>query len=304
VTAWKISATVPAAAAAAFDAALADALVDDGLAVSTVETSRDGPWRSEVFGDSNAPDGPDAVLRARVLQALDAAARAAGIAAPPWSLDVLPDIDWVAENQRSFRPFAVGPFWIHPSHDPGTPAPGAVTVRIDAGLAFGTGTHATTRGCLEAIARLRPLKDSRIVDVGCGSGILAIATARLWRCPVLGSDNDPEAVAVARDNAALNGVGELCAFHVADGLDAPPLAAAAPYDLIVANILAQPLIALAPAFAAATKPGAALALAGLLEEQEDELRAAYAAQGFVTVGRIVHETGGAVWPTLILGRLR
>lgn len=302
MTAWKVSATVPAAAAGAFDSALAEALVDDSLVVSSVETSRDGPWRSEVFGDSDAIDGPDATTRARVGAAIEAAARAAGIVAPAWSLVLLPDTDWVAENQRSFQPFAVGPFWVHPSHDIGAPPAGAVTLQIDAGLAFGTGAHATTRGCLEAIAALDPATPERVIDVGCGSGILAIAMARLWRRPVLGSDNDPEAVDVARQNAALNGVAELCRFHVADGLEAPALAAAAPYDLIVANILAQPLIQLAPAFAQAAAPRARLILAGLLAEQDDDVAAAYAAHGFGVVDRLTHESGGARWPTLVLRR--
>jgi ribosomal protein L11 methyltransferase len=300
VTAWKISATVPAAAAARFDSTLADALVDDGLVVSTVETSRDGPWRSDVFGDSDDSAGPDPRTRERIAHAIAAAAQAAGIATPPWAVEILPDIDWVAENQRSFQPFRVGPFWVHPSHDPGVPPRDTIALRIDAGLAFGTGTHATTRGCLEAIARLPADAAGRAVDVGCGSGILAIAMARLWRQPVLAGDNDPQAVAVARDNAVLNGVGALCAFHVADGLDAAPLAAAAPYGAIVANILAQPLIDLAPAFARALAPDGTLVLAGLLAEQADEVSGACAAHGLAVVDSIVHETGQALWPTLML----
>jgi ribosomal protein L11 methyltransferase len=302
MTAWKISLLVPASAAAAFDAALADALVDDTLVVSTVETGRAGPWRSEVYGDSDGANGPDATIRARIDAAIVTAAQHAGIATPIATLDVLPGIDWVAENQRSFQPFAIGQFWVHPSHDPGAPPPGAVPLRIDAGLAFGTGAHATTRGCLEAIGHLDPGLAGRCIDVGCGSGILTVAMAKLWRRPVLGSDNDPEAVAVARENAALNGVADRCAFHVADGLDSPALAAAGPYELIVANILAQPLIDLAPSFARASTPRAVLILAGLLVEQENEIKAAYAVHGFARVGRIVHEGGGDAWPTLLLRR--
>ena len=302
MTAWKICATVSASAAAAFDAALADALVDDTLVVSTVETGRDGPWRSEVYGDSDGEDGPDPTTRARIDAAIAAAARSAGIAVPPATLDVLPGVDWVAENQRSFQPFGIGPFWVHPSHDRGMSPPDSVLLRIDAGLAFGTGAHATTRGCLEAIGRTDPGLTRRSIDVGCGSGILAIAMAKLWRRPVLGSDNDPEAVAVACENAALNGVADLCAFHVADGLDSPALAAAGPYDLIVANILAQPLIELAPSFARAAAPRAMLILAGLLDEQKDEVRAFYAAHGFTPASCIVHKSGGDTWPTLLLRR--
>ncbi|QQS13703.1 MAG: 50S ribosomal protein L11 methyltransferase [Rhodospirillales bacterium] len=302
MTAWKLSTTVPAPAAAAFDAALSDALVDDGLVVSTVELSRDGPWRSDVFGECATVDGPDAATRARLADAVAGAARAAGIAAPDWSIETLPDTDWVAENQRSFQPFAVGRFWVHPSHDPGAPPAGAIPLRIDAGLAFGTGTHATTSGCLEAIGRLDPAAHARAVDIGCGSGILAIAMAKLWNRRVPGGDNDPEAVDVARENAALNGVAALCDFHVADGVDSAALAARGPFDLIVANILAGPLVDLAPSFAAAAAARATIVLAGLLAEQRDEVADAYAALGFRLVDEIVRETGGALWPTLTLRR--
>ena len=116
---------------------------------------------------------------------------------------MLPEKDWVAENQRSFRPFQVGPFWVHPSPcREGMPA-GALPIEIDAGMAFGTGTHATTRGCLEMLATLDPAETVNAVDVGCGSGILAIAMAKLWQRPVLGGDNDAEAVEVAIENAEL-----------------------------------------------------------------------------------------------------
>ena len=109
----------------------------------------------------------------------------------------------MAENQRSFRPFQVGPFWVHPSHNAdGMPA-GALPIEIDAGMAFGTGTHATTRGCLELLATLDPAETVNAVDVGCGSGILAIAMAKLWKRPVLGGDNDAQAVEVAIENAEL-----------------------------------------------------------------------------------------------------
>jgi ribosomal protein L11 methyltransferase len=302
MTTWKFSALVPRSAAAAFDATLAEALVDDTLVVTSLETARDGPWRCDVFGDSAETDGPDAATRARIVAAIDAAARVSGIAPPLWTFERLPDVDWVAENQRSFQPFAVGPFWVHPSHDLGAPPAAAVPLRIDAGLAFGTGMHATTRGCLEAIAALDPTAHTSAIDVGCGSGILAIAMAKLWRRQVLGSDNDPEAVPVARQNADVNGVGALCSFHVAEGLNAPALLAAVPFDLIVANILAQPLIELAPAFSRAAAPRATVVLAGLLAEQADDVAAAFAALGFTVVDRRTHDSGGATWPTLSLRR--
>ena len=210
----------------------------------------------------------------------------------------------MAENQRSFRPFAVGPFWVHPSHvADGLPA-GLLPLRIDAGLAFGTGTHATTRGCLEMLATLDPGETVNAVDVGTGSGILAIAMAKLWKRQVLGGDNDAEAVAVARENAALNGVGDLCRFVHASGLGAPELEARIPYDLVVANILAGPLAELAESFAGAVRPGGRVLLSGLLVEQAAHLLEVYGRCGFTFERRIDLETGGAWWRTLLLRGLR
>jgi ribosomal protein L11 methyltransferase len=300
--AWKLAVTIPAPAAMAFDAALSDALVEHGLVVSTVETTRDGPWRSEVYGEAADASGPDAATRALLREAIAAAASRAGIAAPAWDIEVLPETDWVAENQRSFRPFRVGRFWVHPSHATDPVPQGAIALRIDAGLAFGTGTHATTRGCLEAIGALDPDRIGNPVDVGTGSGILAIAMALAWRRPILGGDNDPESIAVARENARLNGVADLCDFHLSEGLSAAPLASRVPYDLVVANILAGPLVALAPSFATAAAARATLILSGLLVEQADEVLAAYRAQGFALVRAIDHEAGGADWRTLVLSR--
>ena len=300
--AWKTAVIIPAPAAMAFDGALSDALVDHGLVVSTVETTRDGPWRSEVYGEAADASGPDAATRTLLGVAIAGAARHAGLATPAWDIEVLPDTDWVAENQRSFQPFRVGRFWVHPSHATEPVPDDAIALRIDAGLAFGTGTHATTRGCLEAIGALDPAAIANPVDVGTGSGILAIAMALAWRRPILGGDNDPDSITVARENAQLNGVADLCAFHLSEGLAAPPLASRAPYDLIVANILAGPLVGLAPDFARAAAARATLILSGLLVEQADEVLAAYRAQGFALSRGIDHEAGGADWRTLVLTR--
>ena len=292
-TVRKAGFVVPAVQRAAWETLLEERLSDEGFIVASCEVSRDGPWRIDVFGDGSV---------ALVEEAIAAAAQALGIAEPDWTWEELPDIDWVAENQRSFRPFSVGPFWVHPSHvADGIPA-GLLPLRIDAGLAFGTGTHATTRGCLEMLATIDPAETANAVDVGCGSGILAIAMAKLWRRPVLGGDNDAEAVDVARENAGLNGVGDLCRFVVSAGLNAPELAARAPYDLIVANILAGPLVDLSDSFAAAVRPGGRVLLSGLLIEQAAVVLSAYARRGFVFERRLDLETGGAWWRTLLLRR--
>jgi ribosomal protein L11 methyltransferase len=274
-TAWR---DVPANQRAAAEEAL-EHLAEEGFVVTSRELSRDGPWRIEIFGEGERP-------------------RLHG----DWAWEDLPDRDWVAENQRSFQPFKVGPFWVHPSHiREGMPA-GLVPIEIDAGMAFGTGTHATTRGCLEMLGTLAPRATANAVDVGCGSGILAIGMAKLWKRPVLGGDNDPQAVEVAIENAQRNSVAPLCRFFTSIGLQAPELASHAPYDLIVANILAGPLMELSEAFAAAVRPGGLVLLSGLLEEQADMIVSTYRRRGFAYERHIDLETGGAWWRTLLLRR--
>jgi ribosomal protein L11 methyltransferase len=178
--------------------------------------------------------------------------------------------------------------------------PGLIPLRIDAGMAFGTGTHATTRGCLEMLSVLDPAETKNTVDVGCGTGILAMAAAKLWQRPIRGGDNDPEAVEVAIENAGLNGVASLCRFFTSTGLEASELSRPAPYDLIIANILAGPLTALADPFARATVSGSRVLLSGLLVEQAELVLSTYARRGFDFEGRIDLETGGAWWRTLLV----
>lgn len=279
---WKAWRDVPAAERPAREQAL-EPLAELGFVVTSRELSRDGPWRIEIFGEGD---------KTGVAATIDDA----------WRWEELPDADWVAENQRSFRPFQVGPFWVHPSHiDKGMPS-GLLPLRIDAGLAFGTGTHATTRGCLEMLATLDPATTANAVDVGCGSGILAIAMAKLWGRRVRGGDNDPEAVEVARENADLNGVTDLCCFTVSAGLRADELASKAPYDLVVANILAGPLVELSESFATAVNSGGRVLLSGLLVEQAAHIVAEYGRRGFDVERRIDLETGGAWWRSLVLRR--
>ena len=289
----KASFLVAASDRAGWENALDERLSEAGFVVTSCEVSLNGPWRVEVYGESADPAGAAAIADS---------ARALGTAEPAWAWEALPDVDWVVENQRSFRPFAVGPFWVHPSHDAeGQPA-GSIALRIDAGMAFGTGTHATTRGCLEMLATLDAGATVNAVDVGCGSGILAIAMAKLWRRPVLGGDNDPEAVEVAIENAGLNGVAGFCRFVHASALRHEELRARIPYDLVVANILAGPLMELSDTFSNAVKPGGHVLLSGLLLEQADDILAVYGQWGFEPVRHVDRETGGAVWRTLLLRR--
>jgi ribosomal protein L11 methyltransferase len=185
------------------------------------------------------------------------------------------------------------------------PAEGAIIFEIDAGLAFGTGQHATTKGCLQALDRLE--RDGRryrnIADIGTGTGLLAFAGLRLWpEAKAIATDIDPVSIDVTRDNALINRVplghaaGELL-LVVADGTDHPLLTARAPFDLLIANILAGPLIELAPAFVDALAPGGTVVLAGLLDTQAEAVVAAYEAQGC----RLL-ELGTGEWRVLVLHR--
>ena len=211
--------------------------------------------------------------------------------------------DWVTMSQSGLGPIRAGRFFVHtPMHYADRPE-GAISFEIDAGLAFGTGQHDTTAGCLAALDRLEQSgkRFANIADIGTGTGLLAFAALSLWpTAKAIATDIDTIAVDVSRDNAAINGVrlghgpGELL-LAVADGMDHPMIAARAPFDLLIANILAGPLIELAPAFAKSVAPGASIILAGLLDTQADAVIAAYEAEGMKVV-----DPGEEEWCVLVL----
>ena len=216
-------------------------------------------------------------------------------------LEQLGDANWVAMSQAGLQPIRAGRFTVHTPTYP--PDPHRINFEIDAGLAFGTGQHATTAGCLAALDFLENngCSFANIADVGTGTGLLAFAALALWpKAKCVATDVDPIAVDVARDNAAINhvklghGAGELL-LAVADGMDSPMLAARAPFDLIIANILAGPLIELAPDFAKALAPGGTAILAGLLDTQGEAVVGAYEAFGLTLADR-----GAGEWPVLVL----
>ena len=198
----------------------------------------------------------------------------------PLKVETLPDFDWVAAGLASLPPVIAGRFLVHGGHDRNRLPAGRVAVEIDAGQAFGTGHHATTAGCLIVLDHLlagRRFKSS--LDLGTGSGVLAIALAKILRQRVLATDIDPIAVRVARENAALNRVGHLVRVITVDGAKHELIRRSAPFDLVVANILAAPLMRLAPRLAPHVARGGTLVLSGLLPRQRERVVAAYGVQG-------------------------
>jgi ribosomal protein L11 methyltransferase len=243
-------------------------------------------WRIEAF----YPGNTDAGILETELTALLGEPVPAFVAAP------IPDRNWVALSQSALPPVRAGRFTIHGSHDKARVPQGPNAILIDAGEAFGTAHHATTRGCLIEIDRLtRRGAFRRVLDLGCGSGILAIAAARaLPEARITAVDIDPRSVVVARENAHANHIRRSLVFLRASGVSTGTVRGAAPFDLILANILAGPLIELAPKFRAVAAPGATAVLSGLLNHEAPAVTAAMRAQDFALLSH--RRIGG--WSTL------
>ncbi len=201
------------------------------------------------------------------------------------TIEAVPDENWVAVSQAGLPPVEAGRFLVHGSHDRAIGRQHRNAIEIDAGEAFGTAHHATTLGCLLAIDRItRRRHFARVLDLGCGSGVLAIAAGRvLPRAAIIASDFDPEAVRVAAGNVRKNALAGRLALVSAVGLDHPLLRRRAPYDLVIANILAEPLITLAPRLAAVVRTKGTVVLSGILASQGASVLAAYGAAGFARV---------------------
>jgi ribosomal protein L11 methyltransferase len=268
---------------------ISDALAAAEPALDAVTLFEDGAgaWRVEAYSQDRA-------------EAEAAAAALPGGVGKPIAkivLEDLPDLNWVAMSQAALPPVIAGRFVVHGSHDRGRVPYGPRAILVDAGEAFGTAHHGTTLGCLLAIDKLaREGTMRRVLDLGCGSGVLAIAAARAMRsAQVIATDSDPIAVEVARANADANGAGRI-ATACALGFDHPWLRHAAPFDLIIANILAGPLRMLAGDVAKSVRRGGSVILSGILNPEAAAVIAAYAAHGFAVVQ---HRRIGE-WTTLTL----
>jgi ribosomal protein L11 methyltransferase len=268
------------------------------LMTSEPDPDRPDEWRLDAYFEVE----PDAETIALLRGLVSSAATAEPL------VERLEEQDWVTLSQQGLEPIVAGRFFVHtPAHRDEVPG-GAIAIEIDAGRAFGTGQHETTSGCLVALTRLKDggLSFGNIADIGTGTGLLAFAALRLWPlAKAVASDIDPVAIEVSAENAVINDVrvgrarGQL-ELVVAPGVDHLRLRARAPYDLLIANILAAPLIELAPALAEAVEAGGRLMLAGLLRSQAADVLAAYRRQGMTLAFSVEHGD----WPTLTLRKRR
>lgn len=273
--------------------ALVDAVSErDDLAVtaSAHENEETGEWVFEAT-----------CLEEPSLEAFNELARAVLGGDVEFSVEAIdPEVNWVAKSLEGLQPVVAGGFFIHGSHDSHRVPAGMQAIRIDAAQAFGTGHHETTTGCLEAIDRiLKRTRPKNPIDVGTGTGVLAIALAKRLRVPVIASDIDPIAVTTTEENARDNGVAKYIQAVEAAGLDHSKIIAKAPFDLVVANILAGPLVSLAPDMNRLVTKGSTIILSGILITQAARVVAAYSRLGMVVRFKIMKKE----WATLALEKL-
>jgi len=264
------------------------------LMTSEPDPARPDEWRMDAYFE----DEPTADMLATLISLVPSAA-----GAEP-RVERIEEEDWVTLSQQGLEPIQAGRFFVHtPAHRRSAPAD-SIALEIDAGRAFGTGQHETTSGCLVALSRLKAqgLRFEDVLDLGTGTGLLAFAALKLWPAArAAASDIDPVSIEVAAENAAVNDVrlgrgrGQV-ELAVAPGMEHPRLKARGPYDLLIANILAGPLIELAPSVAAALAPGGRLLLAGLLESQAEAVASAYRRRGLMLAARLDR----GEWPTLVM----
>ncbi|WP_428152497.1 50S ribosomal protein L11 methyltransferase [Brevundimonas sp.] len=274
-----------AAAEAAAEAIDSDILLE-GATYSILEEDEDRDiWRIDAFPTSEEE-----------VEALTA--RLADHPGVTFKVEPLADADWLAMSLSGLPPVRAGRFFVYGAHDQGRVPPNAVNLKIDAGAAFGTGHHGTTVGCLVAYDELlKRERFEKVLDVGCGTGVLAIAAARTGAALAVGTDIDAPSVRIANENAKLNQAN--AKFVHASGLNDMKVRAGAPYDLVFANILAPPLVALSQDIKMSLRIGGVAILSGLLRTQERRVSAAYLSRGFRLERRIHRDA----WSALVLRRM-
>lgn len=273
---------------------LSEAFDGDEIVVAVFETPRPDPsrpaagWELSIYFNA-APD-EDHIRALVALASSEHDAQALAFSA-------IDTQDWVSNSLAGLAPVEAGRFVVHGQHDRARIAPNRIGIEIEAALAFGTGHHGTTRGCLILLGDvLKARAVRRVLDLGSGTGVLAIAVAKTCRVKVLATDIDLQSAIIAKENARLNGVPNLIHSIEATGFNAGAFAAFGPFDLVLANILANPLRALAPEMARHLTPGATVILSGLLPGQASAVIAAYRAQGLILRRRIVIDG----WCSLLL----
>ncbi|MGN6819375.1 MAG: 50S ribosomal protein L11 methyltransferase [Sphingomonas sp.] len=267
VDSWRLTLPCTRAEAEAIDAA---EIAIDAVLMTTEEVEDDVErWRLDAYSEAEPDAAMVAAIRALVPSAADIAP----------AIEPIYDEDWVTLSQAGLEPIHEGRFVVHTSAHPVEPPPAGRAFLIDAGRAFGTGHHATTSGCLAMLDAMADRRFANVIDIGTGTGLLAFAARHLWPgAKVMATDIDPMAIDVTRENAEANAVPGIDLI-VADGALDDAITASAPYDLIIANVLAGPLVSMAPELAAIAAPDAVIVLAGLLETQRMQVVDAYAACG-------------------------
>ncbi len=247
---------------------------DVGLPVAAYESDEiPNQWEVSIYCETNiASEISDQIISLLSDNSIDLS----------FKTELLPDVDWVATTLQQLAPVRAGRFIVHGSHDAREPKPHEIAVKIDASVAFGTGHHGTTAGCLDMLDHvLKRSNFENVLDLGTGSGVLAIASAKAGCQVVVASDIDPISTETARFNSRENSVANRIHCITASGFNHPDLAANAPFDLVIANILARPLQSLAPKLVQATSPGGTIILSGLLPQQKALIIASYRLQGAV-----------------------
>jgi ribosomal protein L11 methyltransferase len=284
---WQVLFLLPASAVGTAE----EAFSDIATSVANFEIDEEnGIWNFELIC-SEKPDAQEISRRLLVISELH------GISAPEVKIEQLQQADWLAQVAREFPPLSIGRFFVHGSHVEELPNSSIIPIQVDAGAAFGSGEHGTTRCCLEALEWLaKSRKFHKVLDMGTGSGILAIAAAKLWKTDILAVDLDPVSVRVTDENTKTNRVSKFIKTGVSDGYSAMQVKRAAPYDLIISNILARPLIAFAPHLKRNLAPGGVAILSGLLVSQEKQVLAAHRTHGLYLKKKFVYQG----WCTLVI----